>query len=186
MSIRTAYATEYNSWRAMRERCRNKNYRAYHRYGGRGISICERWDEFSNFLDDMGNKPTPKHELDRIDNDGNYEPSNCRWASGIEQRNNTSKNVRVTIDGVSKTVSQWCRHYGIARTTPHNRMRDGWDIVDAITIPVNKPGKNIRNGQAYRKKPIPDCANCGKKTKHYSCKYCSRACYIDMRFHQPA
>lgn len=82
------FKKEYNSWRAMKERCDNKKYHAYNRYGGRGIRYCERWKDFANFLHDMGRKPTPKHSLDRIDNDGDYCPENCRWATQTEQVRN--------------------------------------------------------------------------------------------------
>lgn len=84
MEIRT---TEYNRWRLMRQRCNNKNHKSYKDYGGRGIKVCERWDDFRNFLNDMGRCP-PGYSIDRINNDGNYEPSNCRWADSITQRNN--------------------------------------------------------------------------------------------------
>lgn len=177
------YKWEYNSWRAMRERCNNKKYRAYHRYGGRGIKVCDEWSDFSNFLHDMGKKPTREHELDRVDNDGNYEPSNCRWATKIEQRNNMSSNNRVEIDGITKTVSQWCKHYGIGISVPYNRIRYGWGMIDAITMPVNKSGKTIRNGQAYRKKARPECKLCGRVTKNYRSVYCSHNCYVSARFH---
>lgn len=79
----------YNAWRQMRYRCQNSSCASYWYYGGRGITICSRWIIFENFFDDMGVKPSNKHSLDRIDNDGNYEPSNCRWATRTEQMKNS-------------------------------------------------------------------------------------------------
>lgn len=79
---------EYRIWRSMKNRCCNSNVRHYVRYGGRGISVCDRWMKFEDFLADMGPRPTPGHSIDRIDNDGNYEPGNCRWATAKEQRAN--------------------------------------------------------------------------------------------------
>lgn len=76
---------EYNAWVNMRQRCRNPKQKWYHKYGGRGITICEEWETFDNFIKDMGKRPTPKHSIDRIDNDGNYEPKNCRWATQHQQ-----------------------------------------------------------------------------------------------------
>ncbi len=81
--------SEYKTWKGMKERCRYVKHIAYENYGGRGIKVCERWiNSFENFLSDMGRRPTPKHTLDRIDNDGNYEPSNCKWSTRSEQRLN--------------------------------------------------------------------------------------------------
>jgi hypothetical protein len=87
------YLSEYAIWSSMRTRCRNPRATGYENYGGRGIDVCERWQTFENFLADMGPRPTPKHSLDRIDNDGNYEPSNCRWASREAQARNQRRYI---------------------------------------------------------------------------------------------
>jgi hypothetical protein len=100
---------EYRTWRHIRSRCRNKNNPAYKDYGGRGISVCDRWNSFANFLADMGPKPSPKHQIERIDNDGDYEPSNCRWATPIEQSNNRRTNHFITIRGRTLSIADWAR-----------------------------------------------------------------------------
>ena len=91
-SSRGYMSTEYNSWRAMRERCNSPKNKAWHNYGGRGITVCDEWVDFEVFLRDMGEKPSKFHSVDRIDNDGNYEPSNCRWADAKTQANNKRNN----------------------------------------------------------------------------------------------
>ncbi|HRF69918.1 MAG TPA: hypothetical protein PKV66_00645 [Candidatus Pelethenecus sp.] len=140
------YKPEGNSYRAMKNRCLTPSYRAYHRYGGRGIKICDRWlgkDGFKNFLEDMGRKPSAKHSLERIDGDGDYTPDNCKWATEIEQKNNTSRNRYETINGETLTVAQWCRKYNVKTHTITNRMRTGWTFEAALTTPVNTVGKRF-------------------------------------------
>jgi hypothetical protein len=94
---------EYSVWQAMRGRCRSNKGRAFSQYKGRGISVCERWEHFENFLADMGQRPSLKHSIERINNDGNYEPNNCRWATNAEQQMNkrTSRNSTSGVTGVS-------------------------------------------------------------------------------------
>jgi hypothetical protein len=105
----------YNTWEAMKARCLNNNNPAYHHYGGRGIKVCDRWiDSFPNFFEDMGQRPSNKHSLDRIDNNGNYEPSNCRWATRREQARNTRFNNLVTINSVTKCVSEWAEDLNLS------------------------------------------------------------------------
>ena len=86
-TVRGKHSREWNSWMAMHERCRDPNSINYKNYGGRGISVCARWADFNNFLSDMGPRP-PGHSLDRINNEGSYEPSNCKWSTWVEQNNN--------------------------------------------------------------------------------------------------
>jgi hypothetical protein len=111
--LRIRHIREHDAWRGMLARCRNPRHPSYKNYGGRGITACERWNSFENFLDDMGKRPSPKHSLDRIDNNGNYEPGNCRWATRREQANNTRMNRFVTFDGRTMTLAQWARETGI-------------------------------------------------------------------------
>lgn len=106
--------SEYTAWRTMRERCSKQDHHAYKDYGGRGINVCDRWkNNFDNFIDDMGLKPTPKHTLDRVDNNKDYSPENCRWATMKEQCNNRRSCVFVEYNGEIKTLSQWADVLGI-------------------------------------------------------------------------
>lgn len=113
----THYA--YSTWQGMRQRCNNKKTNNYQHYGGRGIKVCERWDSFANFLADMGERPSPRHTLDRIDNDGDYEPDNCKWSTRVEQISNRrmGRNNKSGVTGVSwhrvtnKWTAQACLNY---------------------------------------------------------------------------
>ncbi len=125
----------YFCWLHMKERCTDPKHKEFHNYGGRGIYYCDAWKSFENFHRDMGDKP-PGLSLERINNDGNYCPENCKWATPLEQGNNSRKNRRIEIDGETKTLSQWCRTVGINKGTVLSRERCGWGIVEAITSPI--------------------------------------------------
>lgn len=98
---------EYNTWICMKARCRNPNNPRFKDYGGRGIIVCERWQQFDFFLEDMGRKPSPKLMLERGDNDGNYEPNNCSWETNKIQSNNKSNNIFLEHNNVSHTIKEW-------------------------------------------------------------------------------
>lgn len=101
---------EYSSWEHIKARCYDKKNRNYHNYGARGIGVCESWaNSFLNFLSDMGCKPSQKHEIERINNNGDYEPGNCRWATRTDQMNNTRRCRFVTWNGKTQTVMQWAK-----------------------------------------------------------------------------
>ena len=117
---------EYCAWNRMKDRCYNKNYQFYKYYGGRGITVCDRWrNSFSNFFADMGNKPSTRHSLDKVDNNGNYEPSNCRWATPLEQASNKSNNNRTV--GVSFYRNKWQAKLEINRVCVYRHMFDTYE-----------------------------------------------------------
>jgi hypothetical protein len=124
---------EYQAWRGIISRTTNKDSNRAYRYLDRGITVCDSWlSSFENFYKDMGDRPSPKHSIDRVDNDGNYEPSNCRWATRIEQANNTSKNINMTINGETKTPQQWSDITGVSRSTIYHRLERGCTPSEAI------------------------------------------------------
>jgi hypothetical protein len=121
----------------MLNRCRNPNQQNYYLYGGRGITVCDRWLKFEHFLADMGEK-LPGMTLDRKDNEGNYEPSNCRWVDIHTQANNKRNNHVLTLDGFSLTIAQWARKTGLKRTTILERINTyGWTTEQALTLPTH-------------------------------------------------
>lgn len=127
----------YSVWAGMLARCRDKNHTVYANYGGRGINVCERWHDFAAFLADMGERPTPGHQIEREDNDGDYEPGNCVWADRIEQGANKRNNVLLTHDGRTLTVAQWSREVQISQFVLRRRLSRGWPVSRALTEPVH-------------------------------------------------
>lgn len=117
MNRGVALTPEWMSWYRMQIRCNKPKCHNYNRYGGRGITVCKEWDCFSNFLRDMGHKPTAGHSIERIDNNGNYEPINCRWATAAEQAANRSNNVNVAVYGVTGNVAWWSKVCGVSHNT---------------------------------------------------------------------
>lgn len=137
---------EYEIWAAMKSRCTNSHGADYCNYGARGIQVCPRWmDDPAAFVADVGFRPSPKHTLDRIDVNGNYEPSNCRWATHQEQGNNRRNNVSLTVSGRTQTVSQWARERGVNPYLIHGRLRRGWSEEDAVMLP------SLGYGNYYRR-----------------------------------
>jgi hypothetical protein len=119
----------------MIKRCTNPNFKRYQDYGGRGIKVCDRWMDFANFYADMGDAP-PGMSIDRIDNDGDYTPENCRWATTKQQCNNKRNNRILTLNGVSLTATQWCERIGLSQQTLASRLRAGWPVERALTEPA--------------------------------------------------
>lgn len=121
----------YCTWSGMIARCFNQKSHVYKHYGGRGISVCDRWLDIRNFIEDMGVKPKAT-SLDRINNEGDYEPSNCRWATRSEQQNNKRNNRVLEFEGVRKTMSEWAREFNIPIETLFSRLKK-MSVSDALT-----------------------------------------------------
>ena len=140
----------YNIWRAMRQRCLNPNQQSYKRYGARGITICEEWSDYAKFKEwaySAGYDPNAEHgkcTIDRIDNNGNYTPENCRWITMQQQNFNKRDNVRLTLNGKTQTVSEWARELNIPVDRIRGRIRRGWREEDILT-------KGYMKGKSYGK-----------------------------------
>lgn len=133
------YCAEYNIWNHMNARCANPNAREFPGYGGRGITVCERWrTSFFSFLSDVGPRPSTKHSIDRIDNNGNYEPANCRWATREEQANNKRTNRFVMLRGERMTIANCARLTGVPYDTLRERIRKGWETERAVSQPIRE------------------------------------------------
>lgn len=124
-------------WGGIIRRCDNPNAEFYHRYGGRGITVCDEWRDFEVFYKwALHNGYKDNLTIDRIDNDGNYEPSNCRWATWKEQANNKSLNHILTFNGKSQTMTLWAEEAGITRSAIKTRLKNGWSVEKALTTPI--------------------------------------------------
>jgi len=140
---------EYRAWSCIKTRCTNKASTHYAEYGGRGIGICQGWsDSPAAFREDTGPRPTPKHQIDRIDNNGGYWcghcpqcvsngwPSNCKWSTKKEQMRNRRSNVNLTVGGVTKLALEWAKETGVSVENIYNRLEMGWSDEDAVITPV--------------------------------------------------
>jgi hypothetical protein len=140
-SSKTASAmrkSEYDIWHGIKLRCYTPTAGSFQNYGARGITVCDRWrNSFEAFIADMGPRPSRRHSIDRIDNSAGYSPDNCRWATRVEQRNNTRTNRFVTRNGRTRTLSQWAAEHSKTVNLILDRMGRGWSLELALTEPVN-------------------------------------------------
>jgi len=133
---------EHGVWKDMKSRCYRRKARGYRNYGGRGVRVCERWRKsFLAFFQDMGVRPSPEHSIDRIDNDGNYEPGNCRWSTRREQNRNRRDNRFLEFNGKTLCLADWAERHGMRRGTLHDRLGRGWSLEEALTRPVREYAK---------------------------------------------
>lgn len=133
----------YTAWQRMRQRCLNPKNKRWARYGGRGITVCERWSEFRSFKEDMGATWFKGASLERIDNNGNYEPSNCKWIPFAEQAKNRSDTIMVEYKGEKMCMRDWEHKLGFKRGTLRMRLRYyGWSVEQALSIKP-KQGQKI-------------------------------------------
>ena len=137
------FRSEYSAWTNMRERCQNPKAVSYKYYGARGITVCERWRSFEAFIQDMGPKPASSWTIDRKDPRGNYEPKNCRWATKTEQSRNRTNSVFVEYEGRKMLLIDVVAELGLTRTTVYNRLRYGWNLAGALSIPVKHYKKKL-------------------------------------------
>jgi hypothetical protein len=141
------HTREYDIWAGMNQRCNDPGVECFRHYGGRGIKVCERWVSphgFAAFLEDMGTAPTPSHQIDRKDNDGNYEPGNCHWVTQAENARNKSNARLLTFRGETKSITEWSRITLIPRLAITLRLdRRGWSVEKALSTPVWATRNNI-------------------------------------------
>lgn len=125
---------EYQIWFGMKKRCVNPKSKSYKDYGGRGITVCDKWLKFEGFYEDMGERPSQKHSIERIDVNGNYELNNCKWATAIEQGNNRRKTIYVIFNGQRMTLANACRERNISYHTVYDRFVNGCSLEYAISV----------------------------------------------------
>ena len=128
---------EWRAWHSMRARCKYPCVDRYPRYGGRGIKVCDRWESFEAFLEDVGRAPSDAHQLDRIDNNGNYEPGNVKWSTRSQQIRNSAKARYLTHNGETMTIGDWAKRLGVSRQTIQMRLDAyGWSVDRALGTEV--------------------------------------------------
>lgn len=142
--VKHGYARRFNqndplyvAWKNMKLRCLNHSFSGWKDYGGRGIKVCERWlNSFENFAFDMGEHPGKGYSLERIDNNGNYTPENCKWATRTEQGRNRRANTLLTYQGETLPISAWAERIGVKENTIFSRLRYGWSIEETLSKPA--------------------------------------------------
>lgn len=139
---------EYKSWSQMKRRCNDESGKDYPDYGGRGIKVCERWNDFKNFIEDMGSCPKGM-SIDRIKNNLGYSPDNCKWSTPSEQARNRRSNRLLTLGGETKTLAQWAEEKQIDSATIRRRIDAyHWSVLEAITTPVAQTGGRMLQANA--------------------------------------
>lgn len=134
----------YSTWQCMKQRCLNPHSESFSNYGSRGITICKQWvNSFEIFLDDMGEAPEGM-SIERINNNGNYEPGNCKWATDATQMRNTRRNVFLTVNGVTACLTDLCVHFNLPLSTIKTRLKRGWPIEKAFNRPIGKYARSVR------------------------------------------
>ncbi len=142
--MKKRHKLEYSTWDNMIRRCEDKNKNKYEAYGGMGIKVCAAWHDFYVFLADMGPRPSKDHSIDRIDGTGDYEPSNCRWATLVEQNSNKKNNVYVTIDGITKHSADWAKVSGVNPKTIRDRLKSGMPPREAVFSKVSNSRSEVK------------------------------------------
>jgi hypothetical protein len=151
----------FNSWHNMIARCTYPAHPSYKYYGAIGIAVCERWFTFANFIADMGPKPTRAHSLDRLNKDVGYCPENCRWATRKEQDANLRRSVRLTLNGVTRSIPEWSDVVGIRQITLRCRKQMGWSDERTLTTPINETAQynglstKLAKASSIRKASVP-------------------------------
>jgi hypothetical protein len=139
---------EYKSWAAARTRCNNPKNPKFKDYGDRGIKFCEEWNDFGTFITDMGRRPSPKHSIGRINNDGDYCKENCRWETSTEQARNKRNNIIVEIEGIKKPFVFWCQIFNKNYKKTYDKIRDGMDTIE--TLRMDGHGRDSRTTSVTR------------------------------------
>jgi len=164
----------YTSWQAMRQRCSDPNADRFSSYGGRGIGICKRWNDYDAFLADMGTRPCG-HTLERLNRELDYGPDNCIWADNKQQANNKSTNHWLTYQGQTKSMAQWCDELGLPYSAIRGRLRRGWNVEAALSTPVrsiaSRRGRPLMLTYAGRAQSLSAwCRELGLSASTVSCR----------------
>lgn len=180
--------SEYGSWQAMKNRCNNPSFKNYDRYGGRGITYDPVWNDFVAFFKDMGEKPSPKHELERIDNDKNYCKENCKWATKKEQTRNRggARATRLyTYEGKTMCIKDWADYVGISASSMQKRLNNGWPLEKAFSpVRHDKPDLFEYDGKTMSLKQWSDHLGISKNTLYsrLSAKYPPEIVFSPQKF----